>query len=99
MFEIIKNAVEKHRQLILDTERYIWQNPETGYKEVKTSKYMAGVFEKLGYDFVSAGYFRGNARSARVLEKCGFQYLFDYDLKLTEEKTVSVATFIRYKEK
>lgn len=55
-------------------------------------------FEKLGYDFVSAGYFRGNARSARVLEKCGFQYLFDYDLKLTEEKTVSVATFIRYKE-
>ena len=54
MFEIIKNAVEKHRQLILDTERYIWQNPETGYKEVKTSKYMAEVFEKLGYDLVMA---------------------------------------------
>ena len=43
------NAVEKHRQLILDAERYIWQNPETGYKEFKTSKYMAEAFERLGY--------------------------------------------------
>jgi metal-dependent amidase/aminoacylase/carboxypeptidase family protein len=32
----IKNAVEKHRNLILEAERYIWQNPETGYKEIKT---------------------------------------------------------------
>ena len=55
-------------------------------------------FEKLGYDFVSAGYFQGNTRSARVIEKCGFQYLFNYDVKLTEEKTVNVFTFIRYKE-
>ena len=43
------NAVDKHRQLILDAERYIWKNPETGYKEFKTSKYMAENFEKLGY--------------------------------------------------
>lgn len=43
------NAVEKHRQKILDAERYIWQNPETGYKEHKTSKYMAEAFEALGY--------------------------------------------------
>lgn len=55
-------------------------------------------FEKLDFDFVSAGYFLGNVRSARVIEKCGFHYLFDYDLKLTEEKTVVVSTFIRYKE-
>ncbi len=47
---IVKTAVEKHRQLILDTEKYIWQNPETGYKEVKTSAYLASVFEKLGYE-------------------------------------------------
>lgn len=33
-------AVEKHKQLILDTERYIWENPETGYKEFKTTAYM-----------------------------------------------------------
>ncbi len=48
------SAVEKHKQLILDTERYVWKNPETGYKEVKTSKYMAEAFEKLGYTLTYA---------------------------------------------
>ena len=47
-------AVEKHSQLILDTERYIWKNPETGYKEFKTTAYMAEVFKGLGYDLVMA---------------------------------------------
>lgn len=47
-------AVEKHRKLILDTERYIWRNPETGYREVKTSAYMAKTFEDLGYALVMA---------------------------------------------
>ena len=47
-------AVEKHRQLILDAERYIWANPETGYKEVKTSAYMAKQFESLGYKLTFA---------------------------------------------
>ena len=54
--------------------------------------------ETLGFDFVSAGYFPGNVRSARVIEKCGFTYLFAYDLPLNEEKTVRVRTYIRYKE-
>ena len=43
-------AVEKNRQLILDTERYIWKHPETGYKEFQTSAYMAETFQKLGYE-------------------------------------------------
>lgn len=47
-------AVEKHTQLILDAERYIWQNPETGYKEFKTSAYMAEAFKSLGYELVMA---------------------------------------------
>ncbi len=50
----IAAAVEKHRQLILDTERFIWKNPETGYKEFKTSKYMEDTFLSLGYDIVRA---------------------------------------------
>ena len=50
----ISHAVDKHRDLILDAERYIWNNPETGYKEVKTSKYMEDIFEKLGYELVRA---------------------------------------------
>lgn len=47
--------VEKHRQLVLDTLDYIWKNPETGYREWKTHKYLADVFEKLGYEIVPAG--------------------------------------------
>lgn len=47
-------AAEKHTQLMLDTERYIWKNPETGYKEVKTSAYMAQIFRDLGYELTMA---------------------------------------------
>jgi len=48
-FKRINDAVEKNRDLILNAERYIWKNPETGYKEFKTSKYLAEQFEALGY--------------------------------------------------
>ena len=54
MVERISAAVDKYRQLILDAERYIWKNPETGYKEVKTSKYLAEKFEALGYKLTYA---------------------------------------------
>ena len=47
-------AVEKYRELILEAERYIWQNPETGYKEHVTSKYLAEKFEALGYKLTYA---------------------------------------------
>ena len=50
----IINAVEKHRALILDAEQYIWKNPETGYKEFKTSAYMESKFAELGYEIVKA---------------------------------------------
>lgn len=50
----IQRAVERYRELILAAERYIWQNPETGYKEHKTSAYMAEQFEKLGYRLTMA---------------------------------------------
>ncbi len=46
----INAAVEKYKDLILEAERYIWNNPETGYKEVKTTKYLAEKFEELGYE-------------------------------------------------
>ena len=47
-------AIEKYRSLIFETERYIWNHPETGYKEFETSAYMADLFQKLGYDLVMA---------------------------------------------
>ena len=49
-----KQVAQKHRQLIIDTLDYIWANPETGYREVKTSAYLENVFEKLGYNIVKA---------------------------------------------
>ncbi len=47
-------AVEKYRELILSSERYLWKNPETGYKEFKTSRYMEEQFRALGYELVMA---------------------------------------------
>ena len=52
--QTIRTAVEKYRQLIYDAEKFIWQHPETGYKEVVTSKYLEDIFRKLGYDVVCA---------------------------------------------
>ncbi len=43
------SLVEKYKELILKAERYLWENPEPGYKEFKTNAYMLEQFEKLGY--------------------------------------------------
>ena len=48
------SAVEKHREIIFAAERYIWKNPETGYKEFKTDAYMKKVFTDLGYEITPA---------------------------------------------
>ena len=50
MIELISKSVDKHSKLILDAERYIWKNPETGYREVKTTAYLKEKFEALGYE-------------------------------------------------
>jgi amidohydrolase len=52
--EKLLKSVDKYRQLILDAERYIWANPETGYKEVKTTKYLAEKYEEIGYKLTYA---------------------------------------------
>lgn len=49
------SAVDKYRQLIFEAERHIWNNPETGYREIKTSHYMEEKFEEMGYELVRAG--------------------------------------------
>ena len=51
---LVREAVERYRDLILEAERYIWKHPETGYKEFKTSSYMAEQFEALGYELTFA---------------------------------------------
>ena len=37
-----------------EAEEYIWNNPETGYKEFKTDKYMREKFIELGYELTLA---------------------------------------------
>ncbi len=54
MSQKLISAVEKNEKLILDAHDYIWNNPETGFKEKKTSKYMEDAFCKLGYELVKA---------------------------------------------
>lgn len=53
MQDIIK-AVDIHRQLIFDAADFLWKHPETGYREVESSRYLAEQFEKLGYALVMA---------------------------------------------
>ncbi|MBO7186876.1 MAG: amidohydrolase [Clostridia bacterium] len=50
----IVSAVDKYRELIFKVEREVWNNPETGYREWKTSNYIASEFEKLGYSLIKA---------------------------------------------
>ena len=50
MKEIIGNAVEKYRELILEAECFIWKHPETGFRETVTSGYMEEKFRELGYN-------------------------------------------------
>ena len=44
------DIVDNYKDLILEAERYIWEHPETGYRETNTSAYMAEKFKELGYD-------------------------------------------------
>lgn len=41
--------VDKNQGLILATERYIWEHPETGFKEWNTNNYLKDIFNSLGY--------------------------------------------------
>ncbi|MCD7835831.1 MAG: amidohydrolase [Lachnospiraceae bacterium] len=49
MYERYAGLVNKNKRIIYDTIDYIWENPELGYKEWKTSEYLAEKFEMLGY--------------------------------------------------
>ena len=52
--EKIIAAVERHRDLILTAERDLWGMPETGYKEYKTTAYLAERYRALGYELTMA---------------------------------------------
>ena len=51
----LANKAEKYRDIILAAQDYIWKNPETGYREWKTTKYLEEQYESLGYKLNKAG--------------------------------------------
>ena len=51
----LATRAEKYRDMIIAAQDYIWKNPETGYKEWKTTKYLEEQYEKLGYTLKKAG--------------------------------------------
>lgn len=46
----ISMIANENRSLMLETFNHIMKNPETGFREVKTSLYMQNAFENMGYD-------------------------------------------------
>ena len=50
-----REFVERHRETILEVERYLWKHPETGYKEWNTQNYLAQILEQAGYTLRYAG--------------------------------------------
>lgn len=50
ILKVAIEAIENNKSLILEVERHIWKNPETGYREWKTHDYLLGVFISFGLD-------------------------------------------------
>ncbi len=50
----ICQAVDAHRALILDAADYLWDNPETGFREWKATRYLEEKYRALGYPLTCA---------------------------------------------
>ena len=48
----INEIADKNKEKIIGVAKQIWNNPETGYRETKTSKFLEEEFSKLGYEVV-----------------------------------------------
>ncbi len=48
-------ALDALRPLMNEAGDWLWKHPETGYREVKSSAYLAEQYEKLGYKLTLAG--------------------------------------------
>ena len=44
----VKDTVNAYAKEIIAIGEHVWQNPEPGYREVKTSSFLAGKLEELG---------------------------------------------------
>lgn len=54
-------------------------------------------FNRLGFDYLTCGYFNGNDKSKNVMERCGFLWLKDIDTVMKPGETVAGKLYVRYK--
>lgn len=87
------NRSLRGRELGFDLNRSYWGR---GLMPEALRAVMTYCFEKLDYDFLTAGYFLGNAKSERVIEKCGFTFLFEGEHENPGIWKKMIRTYIRY---
>ena len=46
----VARAIEENQEQIIEIGEHIWKNPEPGYREFKTSAYLAGILQSLGLE-------------------------------------------------
>ena len=55
LYQKFYDTIEENKDVILAAERYIWEHPETGFREWNTHNYLKEQFERLGYEVFEAG--------------------------------------------
>ena len=87
---------KKGRELGFDLNRHYWGR---GLMPEAVRGLCGYCLETLGWDFVTAGHFLHNTQSARAIEKCGFQYLFQGEHEMADGRKEQIRTYILSKEK
>lgn len=83
----------KGREFGFDLNRHYWGR---GLMPEAIKAVCNYCFTELDYDFLTAGYFLGNAKSARAIEKCGFVFLFEGEHEHPGFWKKVIRTYIRY---
>ena len=83
----------KGRELGFDLNRQYWGQ---GLMPEAVKAVCHYCFAKLDYDFLTAGYFLGNRKSERAIEKCGFIFLFEAEHEHPGFWKKMIRTYIRY---
>lgn len=81
------------RELGFDLNRSYWGR---GLMPEAVRAVAAYCFEKLNYDFLTAGCFLNNSRSGRTIEKSGFRFLFESEHENPGLWRKMIRTYIQY---
>ena len=83
------DLVSKHREKILEVERYIWAHPESGFKEWNTSAYLAKIFEEAGTDLligIFGEYQNENSKNVGYVSVCDEDGIHIYKSVISSNK-------------